>query len=290
MKLEVFSDLSERLIYNLPGFPLYARNGELRNYERYAAACHWHPDMEFILILGGSMDYFVNGKTFHINTGEGIFVNSKRLHYGFSYNSSDCSFIVVAVHPSLIGGYTNIGKAYLESKYGFETEDCILLTKNIGWQAEVLQSIKLIYDEMYSNMRNPLRLISQITALCANIGDNIGSCAANHTDEHLWPVVWNMTGFIQKNYDQKISLDDIAAAGSICRSRCCRLFNQYIGQSPGVYLTLYRINKSCDMLRETNMSILEVSMACGFQSPSYFTHIFHKMIGFTPKHYRNQCH
>lgn len=79
-----------------------------------------------------------------------------------------------------------------------------------------------------------------------------------------------MTGFIGQNYDSKITLDDIAASGSVCRSKCCRLFNEYVGQSPNAYLTRYRINKSLEMLRETNMSVIEVSLACGFQSPSYF--------------------
>ena len=46
MNLEVFSDMSERVNYNLLGFPLYVREGELCNFVRYAA-CHWHPDLEF---------------------------------------------------------------------------------------------------------------------------------------------------------------------------------------------------------------------------------------------------
>ena len=56
MNLKVFSDMSERVNYNLPGFLLYVREGELRNFVRYAA-CHWHPDLEFILVLDGAMDY-----------------------------------------------------------------------------------------------------------------------------------------------------------------------------------------------------------------------------------------
>ena len=40
--LEVFSDLSEKLHYNLPDFPLYVRKGALAQFHRYAAACHWH--------------------------------------------------------------------------------------------------------------------------------------------------------------------------------------------------------------------------------------------------------
>ena len=105
--LEIFSDMSERLNYNFPGFPLYARRGELRNFVRYAAAGHWHPDLEFILVLDGAMDYFVNGRILHMDAGEGIFVNSKRLHYGYSKDSSDCSFLVVVVHPSLLGSETH---------------------------------------------------------------------------------------------------------------------------------------------------------------------------------------
>jgi len=56
MALEIFSDMSERLKYNLLGFPLYVRRGGLRNFARYAA-CHWHPDLEFILVLDGAMGY-----------------------------------------------------------------------------------------------------------------------------------------------------------------------------------------------------------------------------------------
>jgi len=68
-QLEIFSDMSERLNYNLPDFPLYVRKGELRQFDRYAAACHWHPDIEFISILDGTMDYFVNNQISHIGRG-----------------------------------------------------------------------------------------------------------------------------------------------------------------------------------------------------------------------------
>ena len=288
MALEVFSDMFERLNYNLPGFPVYARKGELRHFNRYAAACHWHPDLEFILILDGKMDYFVNGQILRLGMGEGIFVNSKRLHYGFSKDEFDCSFLCVVIHPFLLGEETHTGKEYIESKFGSSTEDYILLTEKSDWQKEALSFITRIYDEMHGETQNPLRLISQSTSLCACIGDNIKTALIDQTDERSWLAVWNMTGFIQKNYSKKITLDYIAAAGSVCRSKCCILFNEYIGQTPNAYLTRYRIQKSCEMLSETNMSIIEISMACGFKSSSYFTHIFQKEIGLTPKEYRSQ--
>jgi len=234
------------------------------------------------------MDYFVNGQILRMNKGEGIFVNSKRLHYGFSKENCNCAFLCVVVHPALLGDGTHTGKVYIESKFGPATEDCILLTGQSDWQREALLSITRIYGEMHGETQNPLRLISQSTSLCAHIGDNIQPASSQRADEHSWLSVWNMTGYIQKNYNQKILISDIAAAGSVCRSRCCQLFNEYIGQTPNTYLIRYRIQKSCEMLTKTNMSIIEISMACGFQSPSYFIQVFQKENGLTPRDYRNQ--
>ena len=151
-------------------------------------------------------------------------------------------------------------------------------------------SISRIYDETQNESPNPLRMISQIALTCACIGDRINYSRSHNTEERSLMAIWNMTAFIQKNYDRKMKLDDIAAAGSVCRSKCCRLFDKYAGQTPGAYLTRYRINKSCEMLKETNMPVIEVSMACGFQNPSYFTHTFQKEIGMTPREYRNRSY
>ncbi|MFF2019083.1 helix-turn-helix domain-containing protein [Paenibacillus sp. NPDC058177] len=287
--LEIFSDLSERLNYNFPDLPLYIRKGSLDQFHNYAATAHWHVDLEFIYVLEGSMDYFVNGCTIRIDQGEGIFVNSSRLHFGFSHDHTDCSFIVVVIHPSLLGEGSSLAKTYWEDKFSAMMEDFILLTNQIGWHREVLTSLQEIYDEMHTDSTpNPLRLISRALALCACIGDQVQQKSGHSEDVQLWTNVQQMTSFIHQNYEYKITLDDIAAAGAVCRSRCCTLFNKYVGQTPTVYLTRYRIQKGCEMLKETKRSICEISIACGFQSASYFTFIFRKQMGLVPQDYRKQ--
>ncbi|NIK79691.1 AraC-like DNA-binding protein/mannose-6-phosphate isomerase-like protein (cupin superfamily) [Paenibacillus castaneae] len=285
-ELEVFSDLSERLDYNLPNFQLYVRKGTLHQFDRYAASCHWHPDIEFILVLEGSMDFFVKGKTVHIDKGSGIFVNSKRLHYGFSPDMTDCSYIVVAIHPSLLGKDTWEGKEYWEEKFGSNSDDYILLTDEIQWHGEVLHSLNQIYNEMHSPTRNPFRLLSQAMSLCAYMGDHIQENSGLLANDQLWAAVWKMTGFIHQHYENKIILGDIAAAGSVCRSRCCELFGQYVGQTPNSYLIRYRIQKSCELLQETDRTISEIAISCGFQSASYFSYTFRKEMGLVPQAYR----
>ena len=292
VNMEVFSDLSERVKYNLPGLPLYMRKNKSSDYTDYAALCHWHPDLEFCYLMEDSTNFFVNGRRFHLNKGEGIFVNSKRLHYNYSENKSNSTFFCLVINFALLGKEMQMSKEYIDEKFGFSTEDYVLLNSNNDWHREALMTINNIYDEAQNRLPNgtlnPLRLISHLTYLCACVGDNIQPAEQQDTDKNLLKAVWSMTGFIQKNYNYKITLNDIAAAGSVCRSKCCHLFNKYIGQTPIAYLTQYRINRSREMLKETNMSITEISMACGFQSPSYFSFAFQKDTGISPGIYRVQ--
>ncbi|WP_280531307.1 AraC family transcriptional regulator [Paenibacillus sp. J23TS9] len=286
----MFSDLSERLDYNLSDLLLYVRKGNLQQFYNYSAACHWHPDVEFIMVLKGSMDYFVNGQTIRIDQGNGIFVNSKRMHYGFSQDQIDCTFIVIVIHPSLLGEEASLARKFADQKFGTNMDDFLLLTDQIAWQREILLNIQEIYDEMHTREpHNPLRLLSLALSLCASVGDHVQQSAGYNDNEQSWTIVWKMTGFIHQNYEYKITLNDIAAAGTVCRSRCCKLFNTFVGQTPNEYLSRYRIQKSCEMLKETNRSISEIAIACGFQSASYFTLIFRKQIGLIPQNYRKQA-
>jgi len=139
------------------------------------------------------------------------------------------------------------------------------------------------------NRPNLLRLQSQAAALCAGMGDHLVPNPARRAEDQSWAAVWKMTGFIHRHYDRKITLADMAAAGAVCRSRCCTLFGRHLGQTPTKYVSRYRIQKSCEMLRETNRSISEIAALCGFQSPSYFAYAFRRAMGLVPQAYRKQC-
>ena len=83
-QLSLNPDGSEQLVYTFDGLPLRAFKGRLAIFHNYAAACHWHDDFEILMATDGEMDYFVNGQTIHLRKGDAVFVNAKRLHYGYS--------------------------------------------------------------------------------------------------------------------------------------------------------------------------------------------------------------
>lgn len=98
----VSSDLSERIDYNIPDLPIYARRDALSSFPDYRCPCHWHRDLEFIHVISGQMQYFVNGAIVTLEAGNGLVVNSSRLHYGFSPQQRQCWFTCVVVGPELL--------------------------------------------------------------------------------------------------------------------------------------------------------------------------------------------
>ncbi|WP_274380015.1 helix-turn-helix domain-containing protein [Paenibacillus mucilaginosus] len=61
------------------------------------------------------------------------------------------------------------------------------------------------------------------------------------------------------------------------------MFGSYIGQTPKSYLTRYRIQKSCEMLHDTDRTISKIAISCRFQSASYFSYVFCKEMGIVPQ-------
>lgn len=72
----------------------------------------------------------------------------------------------------------------------------------------------------------------------------------------------------------------------ISQNYLIRLFCQQFGVTPVQYINMLRITKSTELLYNTNIDILHVSLACGFGSLSVFYEKFKKQVGVTPKQYR----
>lgn len=97
-----------------------------------------------------------------------------------------------------------------------------------------------------------------------------------------------MIGFIQQNHTVKITLADIAASGAVGQSKCCKIFAKYIGYTPNAYLTQYRLDKSTELLKNTDMPVMEIAHAVGFNGSSYYAEAFRKWSGKSPSAYRKE--
>lgn len=92
--------------------------------------------------------------------------------------------------------------------------------------------------------------------------------------------------YIHTNYYRNITVRDICAAAGLEYSYLFRLFKSIAGTSPGRYLTDYRLSRAAFLLRETPMSVGEISDAVGYEDRTAFSKAFAKSRGMSPKSYR----
>ncbi len=93
---------------------------------------------------------------------------------------------------------------------------------------------------------------------------------------------------ISLNYQKEISVKSVADSLFISESYLSRLFKNKVGQTFGDYLTYYRIKKACELLKKPDGKIYEVANYIGYKDQRYFSMIFKKLVGVTPKEFREK--
>jgi len=93
--------------------------------------------------------------------------------------------------------------------------------------------------------------------------------------------------YIEVNYANAISLDELSELAGYSREAYCRLFKKIYNKSPIDYLVHVRIINAKRLLITTNLSIYEIALECGFNNDTYFYSVFKKRVGMSPKMYRD---
>jgi transcriptional regulator GlxA family with amidase domain len=104
-----------------------------------------------------------------------------------------------------------------------------------------------------------------------------------HTDEQIIKV----QEWLQENYQREILFNSVAAQFKMSVRSLNRRFKTAANKTPIQYLQEIRIAHGKELLKQSNLSIAEVSYAVGFQDTSYFSSLFKKHAGVTPVEYRN---
>ncbi len=286
--VDVRSDGSERVKYDYNGYFAYIRRGLLSRYPNYAADSHWHDDLEFISILSGSMWYNVNGELILLKQGEGILVNARQLHYGFSSTREECEFFCVLLHPMLLCATQNMDHDHVSPFLTDEGIPYVLLHHDVPWQQKILDAVQYIHD-VKNNTAAPLHIQRTFYDIWILLTENISiqSVAHGKGDKRL-ALLKDMLGFIHKRYADAITLADIAQAGKVSKSTCLAVFRQYLHETPVNYLISYRLKIAANYLQDTSLSISEIALSTGFTGISYFSETFRKKYDCSPGVYRNK--
>lgn len=253
---------------------------------------HWHEEYEFSVIKKGPMTVCAGQQSFVLETGDGLFINSGTIHHIPFQEVDDCDKMDIVFHGKVVyGSYDSaLWQKYMRPMTACAGLETVALHRNIPWERQVLDlleragaSCESCEDGYEFDVKEDLL---QVFKLLYKNGLPVRSGEADDSSRDT-DRVKEMLNFIHSHYREGIHLADIAASASICERECLRCFKELIRLSPIQYLIHYRIENACRMIKELHCNITEICEACGFESPSYFSKTFKRIVGCTPREYRS---
>jgi len=98
----------------------------------------------------------------------------------------------------------------------------------------------------------------------------------------------NVCEYIHNNFSKNLTLEELATKCNLSESRFSHLFTELFGKSPKQYIMNVRMENAKELLLDSDMSILEIGSAVGFDDQNYFSRIFKKHCGMSPNEFRNE--
>ena len=284
MKLRIRSNQMEEVegLYN--EYPYVFHHVDL---SKTTIPWHWHEALEFCYVQMGSVKVSTAGQTQIFEKGQGFFINSNVL--SAMTENPDCVIDSHLFHPVFLGGHF---KSVFETKYLDPVTqnrklDLLPLRGENGTQKKLLQKLQqLSILQSRENVEFLTRnLLSEIWLLLL---EELQNAQLNGPSVKNQDRILTMLAFIQENYQQKLTLQDIADAGAVSTRECLRCFQAAIRQSPVEYLLEYRVQAATKLLESTELSVTEIAMQTGWGSSSYFAKMFHRLRGKTPNAHRKE--
>lgn len=267
-------------------FPVSAGICNMSSYCNNAFDFHWHDGPELSVVIDGRMEYLVNDKRYQMEVGDCVFANSGAMHSGHTVDADGCHYLVVSFLTGAIDGAgegffaerffggvmdaQTVPSMFFEAKTGEVAKICVdiyeaIKKKDDGWELAVKGLLCHLWYLLYQEAKR------QTTA----------------TPENAVPVarIKKAIRYMNDNYASKLSLEDIAAACNLSKSEFCRCFKRITRQTAFEYLMDLRIRKSIRLLDREGLSVTETALASGFSSSSYYTEVFRRYMGCTPREY-----
>lgn len=126
--------------------------------------------------------------------------------------------------------------------------------------------------------------VNQAKSIIYDIFENMSNDQKQSIKES---AITNCIQFMEANFtDSKVNVKTICKHSFITASTLQRGFMKHFGMSPKQYLTHLRMNRALELLSENELSIKEISVACGFIDEKYFSRAFKKKYNCSPSQFR----
>ncbi|GIP24358.1 AraC family transcriptional regulator [Paenibacillus sp. J22TS3] len=226
-------------------------------------------------ILDGEGVFEVGGRRYHLKKGQGFLICPDIITYYQADVLNPWSYCWVGFHGTLA--------EWLLKQAGLTQASPIL---HYDRDDMIYQYVQLMIESKAYIKARETRLTGLLYMLLSLLVEYGPAVPPSEKESRAEIYVEKVTDFIEMNYAQKITIEDIAHFIGLNRSYLGSLFKQQMNASIQEYLVRYRINKACEMMEHAELTIGDISRSVGYNDPLLFSKVFKKVKGISPKHYR----
>lgn len=250
---------------------------------------HWHPELELHVILNGSVEYNINGTSYVVEKGCGIYIASTVVHMAKSLSEHTIGYdITVSLQfLSNLMQYTNC-EQYIAPLFIHQPE-CLPITPERKEGFHILDSLRKMHDAESTQaaydlffLEHFIRIIRNLIALFPRSLESSEDSSKLFRKERMK----DMIDYIHQNYAQSITIQDIASAANISKSECYRCFSEFSEMTPTDYINKFRLQQAAKLLITSDHSMADICYMTGFNNTSYFAKKFKEHYKISPTAYR----
>lgn len=252
---------------------------------------HSHSYIQISYVTKGQVEFIVGQEHYSADQGEAVFINSNSIHMSQVLENGS-SYICFNMKPDLLLSFlSNVvdGHHYVIDFLQHPNISAFTIKPDVPWQKEILNLLKKI-TQLYTKRDFAYQLnmaAHLLTIWSILIRENREKIQETGKEESIDQIrIKTALQYIDKHYEEKISLEDVAKLLHISREEVCRLFKRTLQTTCFNAICNCRIIKSVELLCFTEKPVGEIAMACGFESFSYYIKRFKERIGCSPTEYR----
>lgn len=247
------------------------------------ATMHYHHAYELYYILSGEREYFIGDNFFSASEGDLVWVPRGMLH---RTEGKGATRFLIYFKDSFLSRYFSeetMGRLTYDKPFVFRPEQ-----QYKAEFEEILYEMLKVYNgkKIHLEEYDEFSVIKPFFELLffVNSHDNYYEKGLSKPNERMHEIV----KYINNNYQNPLSIQDIAYDFGITKDHLCHMFPRYMGVTFVTYLNTVRIKAACEIMKREKDSILEIANKCGFSSSHYFCKVFKKEKGMSPSEYRAQ--
>ena len=252
----------------------------IKNYKKHNVPVQqYHDGYELYLIIDGERSLFYNDMCYTLKRGDLAIIRPFELHYAESGDANFYERYVLNFKPSQLAPILSES----ESKLLFNSFNSRLLHLDEEQLQTVYSSFKLI--DYLANTKNPLSQKSVTAAILSLLVFVSGIRQTDMTSsaKGLPQDIISAITYINTRYTENISLDMLADAQHMSKFHFCRVFKEVTGTTFLEYLHNVRLSHAHRLLIQSDLSISEIAARTGFGSAAYFSRVFKKAHGVSPR-------